>query len=212
MKKGLLIASIASVTAVAGGLAFAVANANKSIRFEAAKADPVTATVTYNKDHHPTGSVPYDNMARFNYDAESTSGGFVDTWLQLSETSADKWDAAPADAYFTYTSKGSGYWFLRMEVAGASNVSWNISYTGIDEGHQGHIGLYSKSSGWGFDATLHSSALWNNGEQSIDIVVENKISYLELCVENIPEDAVIKVEQVSVSYSVSACESEAALL
>lgn len=38
MKKGLLIASIASVTAVSAGLAFAVANANKGIRFEAAKA------------------------------------------------------------------------------------------------------------------------------------------------------------------------------
>ena len=39
MKKGLLIASLASVTAVAGGLAFAVANANNGIRFEAAKAE-----------------------------------------------------------------------------------------------------------------------------------------------------------------------------
>ena len=38
MKKGLLIASIASVTAVSAGLAFAVANANNGIRFEAAKA------------------------------------------------------------------------------------------------------------------------------------------------------------------------------
>ena len=38
MKKGLLFASLASVTAVAGGLAFAVANANKGIRYEAAKA------------------------------------------------------------------------------------------------------------------------------------------------------------------------------
>lgn len=38
MKKGLLIASIASVMAVVGGLAFAVANANRGIRFEAAKA------------------------------------------------------------------------------------------------------------------------------------------------------------------------------
>ena len=38
MKKGLLIASIASVMAVAGGLSFAVANANKGIRYEAAKA------------------------------------------------------------------------------------------------------------------------------------------------------------------------------
>lgn len=38
MKKGLLIASIASVMAVAGGLSFAVANANKGIRFEAVKA------------------------------------------------------------------------------------------------------------------------------------------------------------------------------
>ena len=44
MKKGLLIASIASITAVAGGLSFAVANANKGIRYEAAKAENKTFT------------------------------------------------------------------------------------------------------------------------------------------------------------------------
>lgn len=38
MKKGLLIANIASVIAVTGGLSFAVANENKGIRYEAAKA------------------------------------------------------------------------------------------------------------------------------------------------------------------------------
>ena len=213
MKKGLLIASIASVTAVSAGLAFAVAHANKGIRFEAAKADPVTATVTYDKDNHASNPTDYGGItARYDYNAESTSGGYVYTWLQLSDTSADKWDAAPADAYFTYTSKGSGSFFLRMTAAGASNVSFNITYTGLDEDHQGHVQLNSKTSGWGFDEVIHSSGLWNNGEKSIDITVKEKVSYLELYLDNIPENAVIKIEEVSISYSVSACEAEAALL
>ena len=55
MKKGLIIASIASVMAVAGGLSFVVANANKGIRFEAAKA--ADKSFTFNQS---TGS-QFDN-------------------------------------------------------------------------------------------------------------------------------------------------------
>ena len=49
MKKGLIIASIASVMAISAGCAFAI-SANRGIRFEAAKADPETETVLYDKD------------------------------------------------------------------------------------------------------------------------------------------------------------------
>ena len=69
MKKGLLIASIASVTAVTCGLAFAVANANKGIRFEAAKAQ--ARSVVYNATTNLPGPAGEYNKSGY-YDYEAT--------------------------------------------------------------------------------------------------------------------------------------------
>ena len=75
MKKGLLIASIASVTAVAGGLAFAVANANKGIRYEAVKAS-AKSIVFDSSTNIPSGTAgEYDKSGYSSYEAVPTLAG-----------------------------------------------------------------------------------------------------------------------------------------
>ena len=212
MKKGLLIASIASVTAVSAGLAFAI-SANKGIRFEAAKADPETETVLYDKDHHGQDPVDYGGTtAKYEYDAASTGDGYVHSWLQLGDTSSDKWDAAPSNAYFTYTSSGtSQQFFLRFEVAGLAYLSWDVSYSDeVNETNQGRIQLSEHYESWGLKNTLHGSGLYNNGEHdftSASTFIMNKVYYLQILIYNIPEGATITFNSATIKYAPEYCKS-----
>lgn len=207
MKKVLLVSSALSVVAVAAALV--VSTNARGIILNRVKADSVVATVTYDKDHHAQNPTDYGGtMAKYKYDALSTSGGYVHSWIQLESTSSEKWDGAPSDAYFSYTSSGASQkLFLRMEVAGASEFSWLISYTGLDSDYQGRIQLISRDEGWGFVSMIHSSSLFNNGEHTIDVSSLSEPYHLELLIYNIPKDATIKLETLSISYSVENCKA-----
>ena len=212
MKKGLIIASVVSVAAVSAGCAFAI-SANRGIRFESAKADLETETVLYDKDHQGQDPVDYGGtMAKYEYDAASTGDGFIHTWTQLGSTSSDKWDGAPSDAYFTYTSSGTGQqFFIRFEVAGLAYLSWNVSYSDeVNETNQGNIQLTEHYDNWGFKKTIHSSGLYNNGDHeftSATSFVVSLVYYLQIQISNIPEGATITFNSATVKYSPSNCKT-----
>ena len=97
MKKGLLIASIASVTAVAAGLAFAVANANKSIRFEAAKATAksfrLDSTSEITGISGKTFSIPSAMPKEFTFSTYEgyTEGNGPDVWREPGRNGTPPW-------------------------------------------------------------------------------------------------------------------------
>ena len=212
MKKGLLIASIASVATITAGCAFAI-SANKGIRFEAAKADPETETVLYDKDHQGQNPTDYGGTtAKYEYDAASTGDGYVHSWLQLGDTSSDKWDGAPSNAYFKYTSSGtSQQFFLRLEVAGLTYLDWNVSYSAeVDSENQGRIQLSEHYDSWGFKNPIHNSGLYNNGDHSFDNVstfVSSKVYYLQILITNIPEGATITFNSSTIKFAPEYCKS-----
>ena len=73
MKKGLLFASLASVTAVTCGLAFAVANANKGIRYEATKA--ATKSIVFDGTHSlPSPAGVFDNYNTYQVSSYTGTG------------------------------------------------------------------------------------------------------------------------------------------
>ena len=211
MKKGLIIASVASVMAISAGCAFAI-SANRGIRFEAAKADPETAEIKFDKDHHGLGETAHDAAGSTfwrEYDAPSTNANaFAACREQVKYVKENtEYNFEPADSYFTFTAGTNCEFCMQLEVAGAITFSWDISYTGLDETHKGSIYLTSRGQYWGYVSSFHSSSLLNNGDHDIDISTLSSPYYLQLDITDLPEGASISINSITVSYSISDCKT-----
>ncbi len=208
MNKKILAVSLASVAAIATSFAFVIGS--KGIHLEAVKADPETATVTFDKDHHATGfKGGYDDRERADYNAQSSNGGYSVAWLQHVWTPSGECEhnTAPLNAFYSFTSKGvSDYFFLRLEIAGLTNVSWNISYTGLDESNKGSLSIGGRGNAWDYQSAIHSSGLFNNGENTVDCSISAPY-HLELIINSIPEGATVTINSFTATYSIADCKT-----
>ena len=136
MKKGLLIASIASVTAVTCGLAFAVANANKGIRYEAAKA--TDKQFVFNES---VGSEQFDAYNGQNVVVEkqvtTDVGNPLATSISLTEDSTLRAMTFGSDGYFVQKSGGltASLFTITIGVNNCTSISVNYgsTYDGSDD-------------------------------------------------------------------------------
>ena len=112
MKKGLLIASIASITAVAGGLAFAVANANKGIRFEAVKAEE--KSIVFDGTHSlPSPAGVFNAPNSYQVTSYTGSGDPVDVLTKA---------IAPGSGGNRSYNVGGSYFMSNYDEGGSSNA------------------------------------------------------------------------------------------
>ena len=208
MKKGLLLGVITASTAIACSAGFILGS--KGVRFEAAKADPVYATITFDKDHHATNfSGGYTDREKAEYNASSSNGGFSSVWFQhiWHADTAPTHDKAPENAFYSFTStRTDDYCFLRLEIAGLSHISWNISYTGLDDENKGSLSIGGRGQSWDFQSTIHSSGLYNNEENSLDCSIASPY-HLELYIDNLPVGATVTINSFTATYDVSACKT-----
>ena len=120
MKKGLIIASIASVTTVSAGLAFAVAHANRGIRFEAVKAG--TKTFTYNAS---VGAGQFDGEDFMSIVERSVVTGVssnIETSVSLLEGSTQRQKSFGSNGNFVQTSGGLTAPAFSIEI-GLNNIT-----------------------------------------------------------------------------------------
>ena len=174
---------------------------------EAAKADPETATVTYDKDHHAGGSESYNGSGSYwhNYNASASNGsGFAATSVQTNNVSAHDFEAA--DAFVTFTATNTTSFVMKIEPAGLTSISWNIEYTGLDEEHHGSLSISERGDGWGFSKAIHNSNLLGNGVNDISASL-NSPYHLWVQIDNLPENATVTVKSISLTYDVAACKT-----